>query len=236
MVSLIVDEELLQPAATLRIRFRKEGSLQYISHLDLLRTFTKVLVRSGLPVWYSEGFNPKPRISFATPMSIGLESDYELLDVKIIKRVDPNAVKEALNRHLTPECAVEEVYLPQQKFTEIDYSTYVFRIRHEGMTQALAEECISLLQNGPCPVFKRSKSGDKTVDVHPMIRKVEGGLEGEELVLRCALSIGGDQFLNPEYLVTLLKEQKGLLAGSPLENWYTIRRTGVYLADGGLFR
>ena len=58
----------------LRIKFTKTGALQYISHLDLHRTFSRLLVRKNVPVWYSEGFTPHPRLVFATPLSVGAES------------------------------------------------------------------------------------------------------------------------------------------------------------------
>lgn len=58
----------------LRFRFKKQGSLQFISHLDLVRTMHKVIVRAKLPLWYTEGFNPKPKMIFAAPLSIGTET------------------------------------------------------------------------------------------------------------------------------------------------------------------
>ena len=230
MVSLTVDEEILHPAGTLRIRFHKTGALQYISHLDLVRTLTKVIVRAGLPVWYTEGFNPKPRISFATPMSVGLESDCEFLDVKVIRNVNAQAVLEAFNRNLTAECAADEVYVPTHKFTEIAYSSYVYRIHTKGACDKMAAACRKLLE-GPCVVRKRSKSGEKDVDIRPMIHSCNITCEGEDIVIRAVLTVGGDNFLNPEYLVTFLKENGGILAGSPLDEWYSIRRTGVYFED-----
>ena len=71
----------------LRIKFRKVGKLQYISHLDLVRTMQKVIVRAGLPLWYTEGFNPKPKMVFASPLSIGTESVTEYMDVRLTERI-----------------------------------------------------------------------------------------------------------------------------------------------------
>ena len=67
----------------LRIKFTKTGALQYISHLDLHRTFSRLLVRLGVPIWYSEGFTPHPRLVFATPLSVGAESLCEYVDVYV---------------------------------------------------------------------------------------------------------------------------------------------------------
>lgn len=54
---------------TVRLKFRKVGDLQYISHLDLQRTFNRVIKRSGIPVWYTQGFNPHMKLVFSSPLS-----------------------------------------------------------------------------------------------------------------------------------------------------------------------
>ena len=73
----------------LRFKFIKRGSLQYISHLDLVRTMHKVIVRAKLPLWYTEGFNPKPKMIFAAPLSIGTESECEFMDLRMNEYIDP---------------------------------------------------------------------------------------------------------------------------------------------------
>ncbi|MBQ8907643.1 MAG: DUF2344 domain-containing protein [Clostridia bacterium] len=236
MVPIIADDAILYPAATLRVRFRKTGALQYISHLDLVRTFEKVLVRAGLPLWYSEGFNPHPRFSFSTPMSIGLESLYELMDVKIEKKVNCEAVKEALNRNLTAECVVEEVYYPDTKFTDISLASYEIVLQTAGADEALAEKCGAALRGSPVTVLKRTKSGEKETDISPMIIKSEASFAEGKILLAVTLTVDNEKFLNPEYIVTYLKETLGVLSGSPLEEAYSILRTGLYGKSGELFR
>jgi radical SAM-linked protein len=70
-----------------RVKFKKVGNLQYISHLDLVRTMHKVIVRARLPLWYTEGFNPKPKMIFAAPLSIGTESVCEFVDIRLTERM-----------------------------------------------------------------------------------------------------------------------------------------------------
>ncbi|MBP3436689.1 MAG: DUF2344 domain-containing protein [Clostridia bacterium] len=236
MVQIIADEAVLYPAANLRIRFSKTGALQYISHLDLVRTFEKVLVRSGLPLWYSEGFNPRPRFSFSTPMSIGLQSLYELLDVKINKRVNYEAVVEALNKNLTKECLVMEAYAAQTKFTDICFSDYQIVIKTKGADEALAQKCEELLNKEPLVVLKRTKSGEKDTDISSMVRTAGVSLQDGCLEIAARLSVDNEKFLNPEYLVSYLKQQTGVLSGSLLEESYSIVRTGLYDKNENLFR
>lgn len=234
MVSVILPGEC-DVTAAVRVRFHKRGALQYIAHLDLVRTVTKAVKRAGIPVRYSEGFNPHPRISFATAMSIGLESDYEFLDIRIDKPVDPARVKEAFNAAMPEECQADEVYFPTTKFTDIRYSSYHAEIRTAGVTDALAERCNAAL-HGTVVVFKRSKSGDKDTDVSACIKEVSVRAEDGKLILDATLTADNASFLNPEYLITFLKEKCAVLAGSPREESYTLLRTGLYTEDMTLFR
>ena len=72
----------------IRIKFSKKGDLVYISHLDLAKTMQRICVRSGINIWYSEGFNPQPKLVFAVPLPVGVESDTEFLDIRITKPME----------------------------------------------------------------------------------------------------------------------------------------------------
>ena len=235
MVSMILSEDA-SPSYAVRLRFYKRGSLAYIAHLDLVRTLTKSIARAGIPVRYSEGFNPHPRLSFATAMSIGLESDCEFLDIRLVKTVDTWALLEAFNQSLTEELQATEAYLPEAKFTDIAYSSYTIRIVTEGASEALAQKCEKALKEGPVVVFKRSKSGDKDTDISEGIRDVSVVFKEGALVLNATLKADNAGFLNPEYLVTFLKEKCGVLGEDLLHEYYSILRTGLYTADMTPFR
>ena len=235
MVSMILSEEA-SPSYAVRLRFYKKGSLSYIAHLDLVRTLTKSIARAGIPVRYSEGFNPHPRLSFATAMSIGLESDCEFLDIRLVKTVDTCALLAAFNRSLTSELQATEAYLPETKFTDIAYSSYTIRIVTGAATEALAAQCEKALKEGPVVVFKRSKSGDKDTDISGGIRDVSVRCEEGALLLDATLKADNAGFLNPEYLVTFLKEKLGIPGDDLLHEHYSILRTGLYTADMTPFR
>ena len=94
---------LLDAPRTLRVRFRKVGNLQYISHLDLQRTFSRVLVRAGLPLWYTKGFNPHIKMVFGMPLPVGSESECEFLDIRIEREMSEAEVMARLNAELTDE-------------------------------------------------------------------------------------------------------------------------------------
>ena len=79
---ILLAPELVPPKAV-RLKFCKVGTLQYISHLDLQRTFNRIIVRACIPVWYTQGFNPHIKLVFSTPLSVGSESICEYLDIKL---------------------------------------------------------------------------------------------------------------------------------------------------------
>ena len=235
MVQVIL-EGTVEPSATVRVRFRKTGALQYTAHLDLVRTLTKAIVRAGIPVRYSEGFNPHPRFSFATAMSIGLESDYELMDIRIDKPVDTSALTLALRAALTEECYIEESYFPERKFTDIAYSSYTITLSVKEASRALATQVKEALERERIIVFKRSKSGDKDTDIASSIKSTEVSCCDGAIRINAVLTADNAGFLNPEYLVTYLKSTLNILSGSPLEEGYSIRRTGLYDKNMKLFR
>jgi radical SAM-linked protein len=86
----------------LRLTFSKNGPARYIGHLDLARTMERSLNRAQVPIAYSQGFNRRPRLSFAAPLPLGYTSEYELADIWLLKEVDPQEVIEQMMRKMAP--------------------------------------------------------------------------------------------------------------------------------------
>ena len=82
---------------TVRIVFEKTGRARFISHLDLVRTMTRVVRRAGIPVWYTEGFNRHPYLTFAAPLSLGYEGLHETMDLRLTQPMDFGAMTAALD-------------------------------------------------------------------------------------------------------------------------------------------
>ena len=223
---------MLAEPRTLRVRFRKVGNLQYISHLDLQRTFSRVLVRAGLPLWYTKGFNPHIKMVFGMPLPVGSESECELLDIRIEREMSCEEVKARLNRELTDELAVLEVYPATEKFTAIAFAEYEYTIVTTGANAALAAQIDEALQGGGLTVTKKSKSGEKEVDLSAHILSAEVRFE-EGLIFVCAkLSAAEGKYISPEALITALRAKTGILSGDPTKEHYRILRRRALLADG----
>ena len=99
----------------LRLRFRKTGRAIYISHLDLMKTVQRGFSRAGYDLKYSEGFNPRPQLSIALPLSVGMGSVCELMDFKLRNEADLTELPERLTAALPEGIEVTEVYEPQRK-------------------------------------------------------------------------------------------------------------------------
>lgn len=223
---------------TLRIRFRKVGSMQYISHLDLQRTLGRVFIRAGLPLWFTKGFNPHPKLNFAMPLSVGTQSECELLDLRFKKDMDIGDVMERMNRQLTDELRVIEVYEPTTKFSDIAYAAYEYEIHTTGANQALADRIHALLHTAPLMMTKRTKSGEKEIDIIPQIRRAEACYDAEKdcIHLSAELSATTDNFLNPELLMTALIQHCGIMQGDPMAEHYSIIRRRILTESGEDFR
>lgn len=227
------DMEPLEEPQSVRIRFRKVGNLQYISHLDLQRVMSRVLVRSGVPVWFTQGFNPHPKMVFAMPLSVGAQSECEYLDIRIDRRISMREIVERLNGEVTEELKIITAYKPRTKFSEIAYVTYQLRFDDKGLSADLAKQAVKLLTTPDLKMMKRSKSGEREVDITEYIKDVKAAFDGS-LKLDVTLT-GGEGSLNPEMIVIALRERLGLLPEYPRLGTYTITRTAMLFADGRPF-
>ena len=236
MVQVKITDEKFEPSKTLRIKFKKTGNLQYISHLDLVRTVHKMLVRVKMPLWYTEGFNPKPKMVFSSSMSIGLQSECEFLDVKITHALDLESVTAALNACSTDELVFLSAYYPTVKFTEIRWASYHISIETENPPENLAVLCKEVLAGKPLVVNKYTKSGEKDIDISPSVFDVEAA-EGSDGKIEIDLMIYSENgsFLNPEYLITALKDKLGILSGDLLKNKYSVIRRCIYDENKNVF-
>ncbi|MBQ9784102.1 MAG: TIGR03960 family B12-binding radical SAM protein [Clostridia bacterium] len=225
--------EPLESFKTIRIKFRKVGDLQYISHLDLQRTMARILVRAKLPMWYTQGFNPHAKVTFGLPLSVGTESECEFIDLRVDKAITGEEVKELLNRELTDEMQVLDAYEPTSKFSDIAWARYDMQLNFADADASLAQKMQALYTTSPLNMIKKSKSGEREVDLVPMIREVSVTSPTVGVIrINAVLSAGNTEHLNPELVLRAARERLGILSGDPAKETYSILRTNVYTADG----
>ncbi len=229
-----MEYEAYEIPETIRIKFRKIGAAQYISQLDLQRTFERVLVRARLPLWYTQGFNPHVKMVFSTPLPIGTQCKAQYLDLKLERKMPFDEIVTRLNHELTEDMKIENVYVPVSKFSDIGFAEYEYRIVTTNMGEELAAQINSVMKSSPLNVMKHTKKGDVKTDIYPLINKFRAKFDSENkcIVIEAQLNAGNDSNLNPEYIITILKEKTGILNGNLLKEHYSIVRKRLLCNDG----
>ena len=118
-----------------RIFFEKRGDAKYISHLDLMRCFSRAISRAEIPLWYTEGFNPRPYMNFAMPLSLGMEGLSEILDIRLNEEMSFDEVKSRLEKVMPPNIRIIDVKEPVKKAQLVAFSRYKIEIKQEQMPQ-----------------------------------------------------------------------------------------------------
>ena len=187
--------------ADIRVCFTKLNNLKYISHLDLQRAIHRMLVRSGLPISFSEGFNPHPRLNIALPLSIYQEGERELFDFRLIEEVSLDVVKERLQNAAFPGLDIISVEVADRKLAT---KCAVWRLEIET---DIKEDEFKNAFSGEMKVVKRSKTGEKIVDIAPMVRFVSISEENGNTILRVELNAAGNDYLNPSYVAAFFGDK-----------------------------
>lgn len=189
----------------IRVCFSKMGRLQYISHLDLQRAIARMLLRSGLPIAYTEGFNPHPKLNIALPLSIYQEGERELFDFRLTEDVPLEEIKAKLQNSTFPDMEIIHVSAAVGKLTT---KTAIWRL--EFKTDMSLDEFENAVK-GEMPVTKRSKKGDKLVDISPMLKFISAETNESGIIARFRLNAAGNDYLNPAYIAAYLGDRVKLL-------------------------
>ncbi len=213
----------------IRIRFSKTGQAKYISHLDINRAFSRAFARAKINLWYTEGFNPHPYMSFSLPLSLGVESLCENVDIRILDELTNEEIKDRLNSVLPVGIRVTDVYEDFMDSEAIAYSDYVFKLEFEDNDAAL-EKLKAVLDSEQILALKKAKQGKRRVmketDIKQFIVKYGVSLRGEQIILNLRLFAGTKVNLNP----TLLFDTILRLMDMDYE-WKEISRIRLLTAD-----
>lgn len=218
----------------LRLLFEKTGNSIWISHLDLMRVFQRAFKRAGLLLTHTQGFNPRPSVSIALPLSVGVESICELLDFDLDENnVSCDEICSRLNRALVPGVRVLEVYNDGRKLKELTYLDCCISLEYDSGVPAYAEEQLrTLFALKSLIVPKKGKNGIQDQDIIPLIKEFQVGRSGErELVINTRICCQNPS-LNPMQLVAAIKLHLSNL--SP--DFAKCKRIEIFDAENNVFR
>lgn len=158
-----------------RLLFEKTGNAVWISHLDLMRLFQRAFKRAGLPLKHTQGFNPKPSVSIALPLSVGTQSCCELLDFDLDNDFSQwDKLPNILNPVLPEGVRVCEAYSDGRKIRDLTLMRSVITMEYDsGIPANAAREIYGLLNKTEVKVLKKTKNGVQDQDIIPMIKSFE---------------------------------------------------------------
>lgn len=214
-----------------RMKFEKKEEVKYIGHLDTMRTFTRCIKRTNLPIKFSSGFNPRVQLSFALPLAVGVTSDSEYFDLELNGDVDP----EEVISELTKTMPVGFKILTCEKFEKVKslmslVKEAVYEFNLDVNTDELenkVEDIKNLFSQDGFEITKEGKGGKEEIkDIKPMIIDFiveEINYRTIRVTIHC--TAGSKDNLNPNYIITALKD---LLGEEVLED-YDIHRKELIL-------
>lgn len=188
----------------LRLLFEKKGNAIWISHLDLMRLFQRAFKRAGLLLKHTQGYNPRPSVSIALPLSVGVESGCELLDFEIenTEEISCEKMKELLNQSLTEGVRVLDVYDNGKKYRDLAFlQCKISLIYDNGVPDGAATAIEGLFRQEQIILPKKTKNGLQDQDIIPMIKKFNVDQAGEKSLIIDALICCQNPTLNPAQIV-----------------------------------
>ena len=192
-----------------RMRFAKEGRAKYISHLDLMHTMQRAMARCQMPLWFTEGFNQHAYVSVALPLSTGYSGEYEFLDFNLLSENVPINAVEALNAVFPEGLRAIEIYpLTDGGMPLRDIAWSKYRITWSfagGVPADFAENVNKLFAQPTVEIVKRSKRGEKTVNM----RELMNGFaltEQDGQVVAGVVTAAGNNNMSPEYLTRAIAQ------------------------------
>lgn len=196
---------------SVRIIFKKEGRAVYISHLDINRFMTRAVRLAKLPIWYTEGFNPHPYITFAQPLSLGFASECELLDMKLTEDMDCSEVKNRLSSVMPEGIVITDVTENIRNPKEIGFAEYTVLYKSKNKSQEETAEILKeLFSRESLTVLKKTKKGEKEFELIPHIHGLSVSPSENYTVISVTLPSSNDLSVNPTLLIKAAEDNTEL--------------------------
>lgn len=212
----------------IRIFYKKQGRLRFISHLDMTRFMTRVLRKTDIPAWYTEGFNKHLYMNFALPLTLGFVSEYEALDIKLYDDDYPiEKVISQINEATPDDLIVFDAHEPENKCSEISFARFVINFPECDLTENLK----SFFSQKQIICEKKSKKGIlNQIDISEKIKDFDISFNGDT-ILKIVLPAGNSDNINPTIILSAFEK----FSGDKLP-YYEVTRSGIFTENMLLFR
>ncbi|OON95941.1 MAG: hypothetical protein ATN36_07025 [Epulopiscium sp. Nele67-Bin005] len=188
----------------IRGKFTKLGAIKYVGHLDTVRLFQRAIKMAHIPVAYSEGFNPHSKVYFAMPLSVGVSSEGEYIEIKTTKDIDLDETTNSLNSVLPEGIKMEKFVEVEQQMptlmSQVDRADYVLTL--EAPTSPEISELEENLNQDTLIIRKRNKKNKwSEVDIKPLIINYHIEKNEEQIIINTQIKTGSKANLSPELLL-----------------------------------
>lgn len=196
-----------------RIWFDKLGEVRYISHLDLMRCFTRAIRRAKIPLWFTEGFNPRPYMQFALPLSLGMQSVCESVDIRVEGEITNGEIEKKLREVMPEGINIKKVTEPRFDPKYIAFGE--FDIIFSGAEDPLKVKKIidDSLTQSEFIVEKMGKKGRhkelKQINLLENMKSAETKISGGDVICTIVLRAGGSTNVNPSLFSDKIAEIYG---------------------------
>ena len=216
--------------------------MRYVGHLDLMRFFQKAVKRAGLPIRYSEGFNPHQIMSFASPLGVGLTSEGEYMDIDIKEQVDSKAALETLNANMVEGLEIKSFkFLPdnaEKCMSAVTAASYLVTYKDSKDDACYVDNILELKQKffdkaASINIVKKTKKGERELDLKPLIYRFNIRVVDNKPVYDLLLSSGSTDNIKPELVVKAFHEFLGLPEFDELS--LDIKRTDMFTGESDSF-
>ena len=227
----------------LRAKFTKENYLKYISHLDLMRLFNRSFRRANIPIKYSKGYNPQPKFSIANPLSLGIESISEYMDIELDREIPVEDFIKQMNNELPKDIRIlEGKYVEENNSLDslVAWAYYEIKFIANNLNDEKLEKMLIPWLNKEEIIIKktRRKKGkiiEKEQNIKPLIGNIiingQSTIDNGQLVeMNCLLKAGDGRNLKPTDLIDAMDNELNIKIDGDTLN---IKRLGLYLDNNG---
>ena len=224
----------------IRMQFRKTRAGRFLSHLDLMHTWERVIRRSQLPLGFTQGFNPHPKMNFASALAVGTTSDAEYMDLEFTEDLTLDQIRDVLFPAIPPAFEVTDMKIVRDRkvpslMSIIQRATYTLRLEYvSDVTQEELDKAVEAfwqMEENIVYRYKKDSKDKKAVNIRPGVYAIALNLEEcadrKHAVLDIIVQSGNDGNIRPEEVAYGLMN-----AGMPLvQQVVRIHRTGLYTLD-----
>lgn len=219
-----------------RIEFSKGERVRFLSHLDLMKTVERAIRRAEIPIAFSEGFNPHPKMNFASALAVGVTSDNEYMDMDLKHEVDLKDVIGRFAAAFPPGIEIKQGRFVSDKspalMAVVNRADYKVAAESEGQIDqdTLGNLVANFMKASEVVVIKRTKKGPRQKNIRPGILEFTGKAVGEKAEFFISVRLANEGNVRPEEVVGAFKENSGLLLDCEA---LKIKRLGLFVEKNG---